>query len=104
MSGKRDKNGRFIKGSSGNPRGGKYNAVIKEFRENPNVKKVLSKIFKIALSLGTKKEHPDAFQAAKTVADKCIPTVKAQDIQIESTDFKSFVVLPKQEIAKIDGE
>tara|TARA_R110002020_G_scaffold66413_1_gene174572 strand:- start:1261 stop:1611 length:351 start_codon:yes stop_codon:yes gene_type:complete len=87
--------GKFIKGNNANPTGrppaGK--TIVEKFRENPNSSSVLSNIFQIASTLGSDKEHPKAFECAKLVADKLIPTLKAQDLTIGSDD-KGFIYMP----------
>lgn len=87
--------GKFIKGNNANPTGrppaGK--TIVEKFRENPNSSSVLSNIFQIASTLGTEEEHPKAFECAKLVADKLIPTLKAQDLNIGSDD-KGFIYMP----------
>lgn len=95
----RKNTGRFEKGKSGNPGGRpkKGNTIIEQFRNNPNGQKVVEKIFKIALTLGTKQEHKDAIGCCKIVADKMIPTLKAQEIKMETGEDLGFVMMPNQE-------
>lgn len=92
----------FQKGVSGNPNGrpkGK-SSTAEAFRSNPKALDVLNKVIKIASTLGTDEEHKDAMSCAKVVTDKIIPTLKAQDISIESDSVTGFVVLPKEEESK----
>ena len=95
----RKNTGQFQKGKSGNPGGRpkKGNTIIEKFRDNPDASKVIEKIFKIANSLGTKKEHKEAMGCAKIIADKLIPTLKAQEIKMETGDDVGFVMMPNQE-------
>lgn len=87
--------GRFLKGNNANPTGrppaGK--TIVDKFRENPNSNSVLANIFEIASTLGTDAEHPKAFECAKLVADKLIPTLKAQELKVE-TEEKGFIYMP----------
>ena len=61
---------------------------------------MLNKVIEIASTLGSSDEHKDATSCAKVVVDKIIPTLKAQDISIESDSVTGFVVLPKEEESK----
>ncbi len=88
----------FKKGQSGNPKGrpkkGMSNAEL--FRRNSKAPGILEKIFDIASTLGTgKKEHKDAMVCAKLIADKMIPTLKSQELEVSGVD-KGYVVIPEQ--------
>ena len=88
----------FKKGKSGNPKGrpkkGQSNAEL--FRSNPKAEGILEKIFDIASTLGTKtKEHKDAMVCAKLIADKIVPTLKSQELEVSGVD-KGYVVIPEQ--------
>ena len=91
--------GQFQKGKSGNPGGRpkKGIAIIDKFRDNPSATKVIDKIFKIAQTLGEKKEHKEAMSCAKIIADKLIPTLKAQEVKMETGTDVGFVFMPNQE-------
>ena len=93
------KTGQFKKGTSGNPGGRpkKGIAIIDQFRNNPDAAKVIKKIFKTALTLGTNKEHKEAMGCAKVVADKLIPTLKAQEVKMETGNDVGFVFMPNQQ-------
>ena len=98
----RDAKGRLLPGQSGNLKGrpkGK-SSTAEQFRNNPKALDVLNKVIEIASTLGSKEEHKDATSCAKVVVDKIIPTLKAQDISIESDSVTGFVVLPKEEESK----
>ena len=94
-----NKDTRFKKGVSGNPKGrpkGK-SSTADAFRKNPKALDILNKVIEVASTLGMgKDEHKDATSCAKVVVDKIIPTLKAQDISIETDGSAGFVVLPKE--------
>ena len=46
--------------------------------------------------LKANEEHKDATSCAKVVVDKIIPTLKAQDISIETDGSAGFVILPNE--------
>ena len=96
MSNKLGKGG-FKKGKSGNPKGrpkaGKSNAEL--FRTNPKAEGILEKIFDIASTLGKEEEHKDAMACAKLIADKMVPTLKSQELEVSGVD-KGYVVIPEQ--------
>ncbi|MFC1746949.1 DUF5681 domain-containing protein [Candidatus Neomarinimicrobiota bacterium] len=73
------------KGQSGNPNGrppaGK--TVVDNFRSNPKAEKVLAQVVTVAATLGRKNQHPDAMACAKIVADKLVPSMKVQEINME---------------------
>ena len=101
MSNKLGKGG-FKKGKSGNPKGrprsGKSNAEL--FRTNPKAEGILEQIFDIASTLGKgKKEHKDAMACAKLIADKMVPTLKSQELEVSVVD-KGYVVIPEQNASK----
>jgi len=70
-------------GQSGNPKGRPKIAIAEQFRNNPKAKEVLDKIITVANTLNTENEHKDAITCARIVADKIIPTLKAQEIHAE---------------------
>ena len=94
----RGKSGKWQKGMSGNPLGRpkKGQSVVERFRENATTYTVIGKIVETAMSLGQNNQHPDAMQCAKIVAEKILPSLKAQEIRMETTD-QGFVFLPPQE-------
>ena len=83
---------------NGRPKG--KSSTAEAFRSNPKALDILNKVIKTASTLGTNEEHKDATSCAKIVVDKIIPTLKAQDISIESDGVTGFVVLPKEETSK----
>ena len=98
----RDEKGRLLPGQTANPNGrpkGK-SSVAEAFRSDPKSLDVLNKVIQIASKLGTVNEHKDATSCAKVVVDKIVPTLKAQDISIETDGMAGFVVLPKEEASK----
>ena len=101
----RDNKGRFTKGSVGNPNGRPKgsSSQAEQFRSNPRALEVINKVIKTANTLGTDDEHKDASSCAKIVVDKIIPTLKAQDISIETDGATGFVILPKEEPSEKEG-
>ena len=98
----RNEKGHYLKGQCGNPKGrpkGK-SSTAEAFRSNPKALDILNKVIEIASTLGTDEEHKDATSCAKVVVDKIIPTLKAQDISIETDGSAGFVILPKEEVSK----
>tara|TARA_R100000808_G_scaffold17017_1_gene37909 strand:- start:163 stop:543 length:381 start_codon:yes stop_codon:yes gene_type:complete len=95
----RDAKGRLLPGHTANPNGRpkKGKSTAEQFRSNPKALDILNKVIQIASTLGSEDEHKDATSCAKVVVDKIIPTLKAQDISIESDSVTGFVVLPKEE-------
>ena len=91
----RAKNGKWQKGVSGNPLGRpkKDESVVERFRKNSSTYTVIGKIVETAMSLGQEDQHPDAMQCAKIVAEKILPSLKAQEIRMETTE-QGFVFLP----------
>ena len=94
----RDAKGRLLPGHTANPNGSPKGSksTAEAFRNNPKALDILNKVIEIASSLGTDEEHKDATSCAKVVVDKIIPTLKAQDISIETDGSAGFVVLPKE--------
>ena len=94
----RDSKGRWSKGISGNPNGrppaGK--TIVDQFRDNPQVRSVIAKLFKVADTLGTDNPDKDALSASKLIIERIIPSLKSSDLQIETTE-KGYVVLPETE-------
>ena len=94
----RTSRGRFAKGHSGNmngrPPAGK--TIVDQFRDNPQVKNVITKLFKVADTLGTDNPDKDALASAKLIIERIIPSLKSSDLQIETTE-KGYVVLPETE-------
>ena len=96
---KRDAKGRLLPGYTANPNGRPKGSTstAEAFRNNPKALDILNKVIQIASTLGSEDEHKDATSGAKVVVDKIIPTLKAQDISIETDGSAGFVVLPKEE-------
>jgi len=90
------KTGRFVKGNCANPKGRPKSGetIIENFRLNPRSDSVITNIYKIASTLGTKNEHPKAFECAKLVTDKLIPTLKAQELTVNN-DEQGFIYMPE---------
>ena len=93
----RGNSGKWRKGVSGNPLGRpkKGQSVVERFRENATTYSVIGKIVETAMSLGQDDQHPDAMQCAKIVAEKILPSLKAQEIRMETTE-QGIVFLPPQ--------
>ena len=94
----RDAKGRLLPGQTANPNGRPKGSksTAEAFRNNPKALDILNKVIEIASTLGSDEEHKDATSCAKVVVDKIIPTLKAQDISIETDGSAGFVVLPKE--------
>ena len=95
---KRNEKGHYLKGQCGNPNGRPKGSTstAEAFRSNPKALDILNKVIEIASTLGTDEEHKDATSCAKVVVDKIIPTLKAQDISIETDGSAGFVILPNE--------
>ena len=93
----RDQKGKFVPGASGNPSGRpiKGSSNAEKFRHNPKAEGILDKIFTIANTLGADQEHKDAMACAKLIADKIVPTLKSQELEVSGVD-KGYVVIPEQ--------
>ncbi|MCH7574700.1 MAG: hypothetical protein IIA59_06180 [Candidatus Marinimicrobia bacterium] len=76
----------FKKGQSGNPNGRPPlgGAVVEKFRTNPKSLKVINQIISVAGTLGTDNQHADAMACAKIVADRMLPKLQTQTINLES--------------------
>jgi hypothetical protein len=75
----------FEKGKSGNRKGRPRLSVAEKFRKNPKSMEVMEKIVDVANTLGEgESEHPQAVSCAKIIADKVIPTLKAQDVKLDA--------------------
>lgn len=79
-------------GESGNRQGRPKIALAEQFRNNPKAKSVLDKIIAVANTLNTETEHKDAVTCARIVADKIIPTLKAQEIHGEINTWQPIKV------------
>ena len=71
------------KGQTNNPKGRPRVSLAEELRQNPKVKDVIDKVIKVASTLNTKGEHPQAMTCAKVLMDKSIPSLKAQEIDLQ---------------------
>ena len=94
----RDAKGRLLAGHTANPNGRPTGSTstAEAFRNTPKALDILNRVIEIASTLGSDNEHKDATSCAKVVVDKIIPTLKAQDISIETDGSAGFVVLPKE--------
>lgn len=70
------------KGQTNNPNGRPRVALAEELRRNPKVKAIIDKVIETAHTLNTKEEHPQAYSCAKVLMDKCVPSLKAQEIDV----------------------
>ena len=95
----RDYHGRFKPGTSGNlngrPPAGE--SIVDRFRDNPQCISVLEKIFKVANTLGEDDQHKDALPAAKMVAERLVPQLKASELRVDTDGDQGFVFLPSPE-------
>ena len=71
------------KGQTNNPNGRPKVALAEELRKNPKVKTIINKVIATANTLNTKSEHPQAMSCAKVLMDKCVPSLKAQEIDLQ---------------------
>lgn len=73
-------------GQSGNPNGRPPlgNSIVEKFRNDKRSEKVIDKLFQVALTLGTKKEHRQAMTCAKLIMDKLIPSIKEIEIDTQT--------------------
>jgi len=96
---KRNSNGTFAPGQSGNKYGRKVKGetIVDKFRDNPKGADVIQNIIEIASTLGNgKNQHKDALSCAKLVVERLIPTLKSSDLNLTSDDDTGFIVLPEQ--------
>ena len=95
---KRNSNGTFAKGQSGNKYGRKPKGetIVDRFRDNPHGLDVIQNIMKIAATLGSNDQHQDALSCAKLVVERLIPTLKSSDLNVNTQEETGFVVLPEQ--------
>ena len=87
----------WLKGKSGNPNGRPPlgGAVVERFRKNPKSAVVIERIIKVASTLGTDKQHPDAMACAKIVANRLLPKLQTQTISLETDGVRMGpVILP----------
>ncbi len=63
---------------------------------------MVKKLYKVANTLGTKKEHKYALQAQKILLDKMVPDLKAESLEIKNVE-PGYVMLPQPKNA-ITGE
>ncbi|MBU1065374.1 hypothetical protein KJ762_08530 [bacterium] len=91
---KRNAKGQFVTGNQeGNRKGRPKIAIAEQFRNNPKSKSVLNKIIDVANTLNTENEHKDAVACARIVADKIIPTLKAQEIKMEIEQMPEIIII-----------
>ena len=92
----RDARGRLLPGSTANPNGrppaGK--TLIDRFREHKDCPSVINSIFEVAATISSPNPHKDAAMCCKLVVDRLVPSLKASEIRIDSTDDQGFVFLP----------
>ena len=95
---KRNSDGTFAKGQSGNKFGRKPKGetIVDKFRDNPGGADVINSIIQIATTLGSNEQHPDALQCAKLVVERLVPTLKSSDLNLNTEHETGFVVLPEQ--------
>ena len=83
------------KGQTNNPNGRpkKSKRIAEKVRNNPKCIKVWESIFRIALTLGTEKEHKEAMQACKLIADKTVPSLRAQELELDPETIRNLGVI-----------
>ena len=54
----------------------------------------MNKIITVASTLGTKNEHKDALAASKIVADRVVPVIRQDKLDIDSKVSYGMVLLP----------
>ena len=93
----RDKKGRLLPGSTANPNGRPPAGLsIQEiFRDHKDAKAMIDKLYKIAGTIDSDKPHKDAMAALKTILERQVPSLRAQEIHINEDD-KSFIYMPAQ--------
>ena len=84
------------KGKSGNPRGRPPvgETIIQKFRDDPRSQEVIDKVLQVASTLGSDDEHPHAFDAAKLVTSRLLPSIRVQEISFDEGKPLGPVILP----------
>ena len=73
------------KGVTNNPNGRpkKGLGLADWVRNHPDIPKVIDKVVKVAKTLNTKNEHPQARDCAKMLMDKTVPTLRTQELDVQ---------------------
>ena len=102
----RDSTGKFQKGTSGNPAGRpkKELAVVQKFRDHKDAQVVVDKLYKIAMTIDSKKPHKDAMSALKMITERFIPSLRATELKIGEVEEEGFVYLPSQVAPEAEDE
>ena len=106
MADKRNNDGTFKKGTSGNPNGRPVgsSSIAQQFRDNPKVEGLMQKMIEVANTLGTEDEHNQAVACAKEVIARAYPTLKQQELTIDAEVNKGYVVLPEKKKVQLDED
>ena len=94
------------KGKSGNPKGRppKEKTLKALLNDNPRNKKLLKKLYDIAMTLGTKNEHKEAVRVTNILLNKIVPDLKSTELEVNQT-IQGYVVLPEgKKYESIEGE
>lgn len=71
------------KGQTNNRKGRPKISLAEQLRANPKVIEVIDKVISVASTLNTSEEHPQAMTCAKVLMDKSVPSLKAQEIDLQ---------------------
>ena len=96
---KRNADGTFKAGVSGNPNGRpkKDESIVERFRNNDSCQSIINKLFAVANTLDDANPHKDALASAKLIVERLIPSLKASELKVSDGDEKGYVLLPNPE-------